>query len=259
VSATRRRLLPRAGRRIRIPRPGLRTLATVLILAAILVGIFFWIRQSSLVAVRQVTITGVSGPDASQIRSALTDAAVGMSTIHVDARRLHQAVAPFPVVRELHLAGHFPHGLSITVTEEIPVAVVTAGGQPVVVAADGAVLGAERSGTSVPTIAAPVVPGARFVTGVAREEVGLLAAAPYPLISRMASVAVTPGSGLAVALRNGPTVVFGTDTELAAKWRSAVAVLAAPSSAGASYIDVTAPARPTAGAGTDTTSTSTTD
>jgi cell division protein FtsQ len=258
VSATRRRILPRAVRRIRIPRPGVRTLATVLVLAAILVGIFFWVRQSSLVAVRQVTITGVSGPDASQIRSALTGAAEGMSTIHVDARRLHQAVAPFPVVRALHLAGHFPHGLAITVTEEIPVAVIVDGGQRTLVAADGAVLGAARSGTSVPTIAAPVASGATHVTGIAREEVGLLAAAPYPLISRMASVAVTPGSGLAAALRDGPTIVFGTDTELAAKWRSAIAVLAAPSSAGASYIDVTAPSRPAAGAGTDTTSTSTT-
>jgi cell division protein FtsQ len=259
VSATtRRRILPRAVRRMRIPRLSPRTLVAVLILAAILVGIFFWVRQSSLVAVRHVTITGVSGPDAAQIRSALTGAAEGMSTIDVDARRLHQAVAPYPVVRQLHLASHFPHGLSVTVTEEIPVAVIVAGGQRTTVAADGGFLRTARSSTSLPTIASPVVPGTSHVTGVAQEEVGLLAAAPYPLISRMAGVAVTPGRGLTVVLRSGPTIVFGADTDLPAKWRSAVAVLAAPTSAGASYIDVTAPSRPVAGAGTDVTSTSTT-
>ena len=55
-----------------------------------------------------------------------------------------------------------------------------------------------------------------------------------------------------VALRDGPLVYFGDDTQLAAKWRSAIRALADPTSAGASYIDVTDPNRPAAGAGSDT-------
>jgi cell division protein FtsQ len=251
---TRRRFLPRPRRRIRLPRVGPRALAGLLILAAILVGLFFWVRQSSLVAVRRVTITGISGPDAAQIRTALAQAALGMSTIDVDARRLHEAVAPYSVVHALALASHFPHGLTITVTEQIPVATVVAGGQRVTVAADGMLLRAHRSTTSLPTITVPSLAGAGRVTGVAREEVGLLAAAPYPLIPRIASAAVIAGSGLTVTLRSGPMIVFGGDGQLAAKWRSAVAVLASPGSAGASYIDVTSPSRPAAGAGTDTSS-----
>jgi cell division protein FtsQ len=250
---TRRRFLPRPHRGIRLPRLGPRTLAGLLILAAILVGVFFWVRQSSLVAVRRVTITGVSGPDAAQIRTAIAQAALGMSTIDVDAQRLHEAVAPYPVVHALSLSSHFPHGLTIRVSEQIPVAIVVAGGQRATVAADGTLLPTGRSTASLPTITLPSLTAAGRVTGVAREEVGLLAAAPYPLIPRIASADMTSGRGLTVTLRSGPMIVFGTDGQLAAKWRSAVAVLAGPSSAGASYIDVTSPSRPAAGAGTDTT------
>jgi cell division protein FtsQ len=252
VSAlTRRRFLPRPRRGIRLPRLSPQALAGLLILAAILVGLFFWVRQSSLVAVRRVSITGVSGPDAAQIRTAISQAALGMSTIDVDAQRLHQAVAPYPVVHALSLSSHFPHGLSISVSEEIPVAVVVAGGQRVTVAADGRFLPAERSTASLPTITLPSLTAAGRVTGTAQMEVGLLAAAPYSLIPRIASAAVTSGDGLTVTLRSGPAIVFGSDSQLAAKWRSAVAVLAAPSSAGATYIDVTSPSRPAAGAGSD--------
>jgi cell division protein FtsQ len=249
---SRRRLVPRSRRRIRLPRLGLRSLAGLLILAAILVGLFFWVRQSALVAVRRVTITGVSGPHASQIRDAIAQAALGMSTIDVDAQRLHAAVAPYPIVHALTLSSHFPHGLTIVVSERIPVATVVAGGQRATVAADGTLLRGGRTTTSLPTVTLPSLAGGGHVTGVAREDVGVLAAAPYALIPRIASAAVTSGLGLTVTLRNGPMIVFGADGQLAAKWRSAVAVLAAPSSAGASYIDVTSPSRPAAGSGSDT-------
>jgi hypothetical protein len=58
--------------------------------------------------------------------------------------------------------------------------------------------------------------------------------------------------GLVAQLRNGPKVVFGTDGDLGAKWAAAAAVLADSGSAGADYIDVSVPSRPTAGAGSDT-------
>jgi hypothetical protein len=50
-----------------------------------------------------------------------------------------------------------------------------------------------------------------------------------------------------VALRDGPELYFGDASRLAAKWNSAVVVLANSSSAGSAYIDVTDPSRPAAG------------
>ncbi len=90
------------------------------------------------------------------------------------------------------------------------------------------------------------------VAGTARADVYLLGAAPYPIIAKLATAGWKPGRGLAVTLRNGPVIYFGDDTQLAAKWRSVIRVLADPSSAGASYIDVTDPDRPAAGTGSDT-------
>ena len=256
IAASRRRSLPRPHLpvRLRLRRPGLRSVAAVAIVLALLGGGFAWFRQSSLVAVRQVTIVGVSGPGADQIRSALRGAARGMSTMDLDVSRLHAAVAPYPVVRALHLVTHFPHALRIDVTEQVPVAVLQVGGQRTTVAADGTLLPDVATSGALPTIAVAVAPGGTEVTGAARTELALLAAAPYPLLAKIASAGQAAGRGLTVTLRDGPAVYFGADSELAAKWSAVLAVLANSTSAGADYIDVSDPARPAAGTGSDTAS-----
>src|SRR5438270_194850 len=69
-----RRGLPRPRRR-RFPRPGRRLLLAVALIVALLALGWLWLRDSSLVAVKRVTVTGASGPDATEIRSALVTAA----------------------------------------------------------------------------------------------------------------------------------------------------------------------------------------
>jgi hypothetical protein len=90
----------------------------------------------------------------------------------------------------------------------------------------------------------------------------MLAAAPYQLLPKVQLASSDGPHGLVVQLRDGPRVYFGGADRLAAKWDAVAAVLAAPGSAGAGYIDVSDPARPVAGTGTDggaaTTSTSST-
>jgi hypothetical protein len=56
--------------------------------------------------------------------------------------------------------------------------------------------------------------------------------------------------GLVAQLQNGPAVYFGDAADLDAKWTAATRVLGDPNqgAAGASYIDVTDPERPAAGA-----------
>jgi cell division protein FtsQ len=252
IESSRRRPLPRL--RVGVPRLGRRGLIAVGVVAAVLAGAFFWVRQSSLVAVRTVTITGVTGPDASQIRTALRGAALGMSTVDLNRRRLNQVVAPYPVVHGLALRAHFPHGLRIEVQEQIPVAVIVAGTTRTVVSADGELLAHPAAGAPLPTIQLPVAPAGTQLRGRGEAQVRLLAAAPYPLLAKVAGASRSSAHGLSVTLRDGPAVYFGDGSRLAAKWRAAVAVLADPSSAGADYIDVTDPDRPAAGAGDDTAS-----
>jgi cell division protein FtsQ len=209
---------------------------------------WLWLRDSSLVAVRKVTISGVYGPDASQIRSALTLAARNMTTLDVRTGPLHTAVAPYPVVKDLSVSAQFPHGLRIQVLEQLPVAALVAGGRAVAVSGDGTLL-QNVSTRSLPTIPVHLLPGSSVLTDRATlDALTLLSATPPRLLARIAQVTNSSSHGLVAQLRSGPSIYFGDDSEVNAKWVAATEVLADPGSAGASYIDVTDPARPAAGA-----------
>ncbi|HWE34002.1 MAG TPA: FtsQ-type POTRA domain-containing protein [Solirubrobacteraceae bacterium] len=232
-----------------------RALIALVVIAALLGGGWLWFRDSSLVAVKRVTVTGASGPDAGAIRRALVAAAQDMTTLDVSIGQLRTAVAPYPVVKNLEVSTQFPHRMRIQVIEQTPVAVVSVGGATIAVASDGTLLHDFSGASALPRIPLAVTPGGTRLTGAARGAVSLLAAAPYQLLPHLAQVTTTAAHGLTVQVRNGPALYFGAATELAAKWTAAAAVLADPHSAGASYIDVSDPTRPAAGAATQPAST----
>jgi cell division protein FtsQ len=248
----RRATAARRSRRRRLPRPGPRVLVAMLAVVALAAGGWVWLRNSSLVAVRQVTITGVSGPDAGAIRSALRAAAHAMTTLNVRTGALRTAVAPFPVVKHVTVTTSFPHGMRIDVSEQVPVAMVSADGTEMAVSADGTLLRDSSVTGALPTIAVGVAPGGTHVSGAAMAEVRLVAAAPYRLLAKVSQVSSDSTHGLTAQLRNGPKLYFGDAGQLGAKWASAAAVLASASSAGADYIDVSVASRPAAGTGADT-------
>jgi len=236
-----------------MPRPRPRVILAVVVLLALLFGIWLWLRDSSLVAIKRVTVTGAQGPDAAEIRSVLTTAARGMTTLDVRVKQLNMAVAPYPVVKSLQVSTQFPHGIRIRVIEEVPVAEVMIGGRGVPVAGDGTLLHDGARTGPLPLITLREPPGGgRLADGTALQEVALLDAAPEELLSRLALAGSVPGHGLAVQLRNGPSIYFGDAGRLSAKWSAAAAVLADSHAAGAAYIDVSDPQRPAAGAGTAT-------
>jgi cell division protein FtsQ len=191
-------------------------------------------------------VTGVSGPDAARVRSALEAAARDMTTLHVRQAELSTAVEPFPTVLRVTTASDFPNGLRIRVHERNPVAVVVAGDQRVPVAADRTLLRATR-GDGLPEITAKAAPaGARAQDPAVRRAVAVLAAGPPALRARVRRVYIGP-NGLMLPLRNGPTLYFGGSERLRAKWVAAAVVLADPTSTGAMYVDVRLPERPAAG------------
>ena len=255
MSGARARSAPMRVRRRRLvrrlPRPGLRALAVVLALLALAGGGWMWLRNSSLVAVQRVTIVGVSGRDAHQIRAALSSAAHNMTTLDVKMSALRTAVAPYPVVKQLHVSTSFPHRMRIEVVEQVPVAMISAAGVSVAVSADGTLLRGTSLPGSLPTISLPVSPGGTRVSGSTLQVVRLLAAAPYQLLPKVSQAFDSGAQGLEAQLRDGPKLYFGNDDDLGAKWAAAAAVLADSGSAGADYIDVTVPSRPAAGAGSD--------
>lgn len=215
--------------------------------AGLLFGGWLWLRDSSLVAVERVTIVGVRGPDAGAIRAALEAAARGMTTMDMHVPALRAAVSAFPNVADIRVVPQFPHAVRIVVKERSAVAKVLVGSQAVAVAADGTLLG-DNPASALPAITLRALPGGARVTDPgALAELAVLAAAPRPILRRIASIRSGYWHGVVVQLRNGPRIYFGDASRPQAKWRAALAVLAVPQVQGADYVDVTDPDRAAAG------------
>jgi cell division protein FtsQ len=230
--------------------PSRRRLGILALLLVVLAGGWLWVRQSSLVAIRHVTVVGVSGADAGAVRAALIDSAERMTTLDVSVGSLRRAVASYPDVAQVSASTQFPHGLVIRVDQNVPVAVARIAGRPVVVAGNGTLLSGAAGVGRLPQLPISVAPlGERVTDRTALRELAVLTAAPYQFLPQIAEVTWQTAHGVVVALRNGPSVYFGSATRLGAKWRAAVAVLADTGSDGALYVDVTDPQRPAAGGG----------
>jgi cell division protein FtsQ len=223
-----------------------RVILGIVVVLAVVAPFAMWLRNSSLVQVQKVTVTGIEGRQAAAIRGALTEAARDMSVLDVRRDALLTAVEPYPIVRSLRTTTDFPHGLTITVNAYEPVAAVQSSGQLVAVAADGTILRGSAT-KDLPVVGVRTTPGgARIADTTTMRAVRLLATAPPSLRARVSRVYRGP-RGLAATLLDGPKLYFGGTTRFDAKWSAAAAVLAHRSSKGASYVDLRVPQRPVAG------------
>ena len=224
------------------PRRGGRVLVVCLAVVAVALTGFFAVRDSSLVRVERVYITGLVSPDEPRIRRALREAALDMTTLRVDEDRLMAAVRAYPSVTGVHADADLPNELSIEVRERRAVATLETPGARVPVAADGALLSGMR-----PDPELPAVEATRGATDPrVQRAVTALAAAPDGLLRR-STRAYSDGRGLVIELREGPSLVFGDAARVRAKWLASARVLAEPSAAGAVYLDVRVPERVAAG------------
>lgn len=236
-----RRIVP-----TRPPRPSRRAVAGLLAGLALLVPAALWLRDAPFVRVERVEVSGIGGPEAAQVRRAITAAARDMSTLHVRAGRLREAVRGYPIVEDLKVSRRLPSTLRVVVRERVPVAALAQGSRRVAVAADGTIL-PSTSPVGLPLVAVTSPPGgARVADRGTRRLIALLGAAPAALRAHVAA-AEQGANGLTAQLVRGPEVYFGSAERLAAKWAAAARVLADTSSKGASYVDVRVPERPAAG------------
>ena len=204
----------------------------------------FWLRDSSLVAVENVTVTGLTTKDAERVRATLVSAAHTMTTLHVQQDELEQSIAAYPVVRAIEVHSDFPHGLEIHVIEHRPAGLVN--GLPV--AGDGTILRGLPVEGRLPEIEARGnVQGNRLKDPAALHAAQVAGAAPAPLRPRLERIELRSGDGIVVEMRDGPEIIFGDATRIRSKWIAATRVLADPDAEGATYIDVRLPGRPAAG------------
>jgi len=232
--------LPRFGPHFR------RRFVALALLLGLVLATFMIVRESSLVAVRDVEVTGATGREAEQVRAALSGAALDMTTLGVDLDALRTAVAPFPSVKDIVVTTDFPHGMLIEVLQHVPVAVVGVRGRTTAVAADGTLLrGTSAKGLPALSLRTPPA-GNRVEHGLTARIVAALGAAPPALRGRVEK-AYVGGRGLTLRLDSGTALYFGSTDRVAAKWAATARVLADPSSKGATYLDVRLPERAAAG------------
>jgi cell division protein FtsQ len=213
------------------------------LLALLLVAVYVIVRSTSLSAVEDVTIVGVEGPRASETRKTLEQAATGQSTLGFDVEALRDAVDQMPSITGVDAHARFPHGVQIEVHQRVAVGALSVDGRKVAVATDGTLL-PEWDAADLPIVNGGRASGGRLVTEH-RNAARVLAAAPEPLAAKIARIDKTT----IVRLSNGPALLFRDGHRLAAKWMAVTAVLADPSSVGATWIDLRVPERPVAGRG----------
>jgi cell division protein FtsQ len=242
--------LPRISLERLMPSPRLRRrLLLALVATVVLVaGYMFWLRNSSLVRVEQVSVSGLTTDDAAKIRQALTGAGHSMTTLHVDHDRLEQAVSAYPGIRRLQVDPDFPRALHIRVVEYQPVAIAVAGHARVALGADGSALRGVPIDRHLPLIRlSGALPTERLDDRGPLTSLHVLAAAPGALRRKLSGVQRRGGKGLVVTMRKGPDLIFGNTSRLYAKWDAAARVLADPAARGATYVDLRLPERPAAG------------
>lgn len=248
ISAVRLRLAPWARALMPGPRLRRRLLVVGCAAVALVAGYVFWLRDSGLVAVKEVTVTGLTGGDADAARAAIQRVARDSTTLHVDHAAIEQVADAFPAIRGLVITPDFPNSMSIRVIEHRPVAVLRLGGRRAAVAADGSLLPGVPPKGSLPTIEiAGGFPARQVEAGAALDAVRVAGGAPSVITARLEKVAHQRGRGVVVHVKNGPELVFGDPGRVAAKWAAAIRVLADRDAAGAEYIDVRIPERPAAG------------
>ncbi|MBE2314701.1 FtsQ-type POTRA domain-containing protein [Solirubrobacter sp. CPCC 204708] len=211
-------------------------------------GGFLWLRGSSLVAVQDVQITGVTASDGDKVRAALESVAKDMTTLNVREEVLREASASYTSVDDVKVQSDFPHTLRIQVIERRPVAAVSRPGERrVPVTSNGTLLRGVTAERDLPSVKLKRDPaGARITDRRILNALTVAGAAPDPLRGRTDEVKVDK-RGVIVDLQEGPELIFGGGDEADKKWAAAARVLAEISAQGATYLDLRIPGRVAAG------------
>ena len=231
---------------MRLKRRAVLATAGTVVLGALLGGGWLWLRDSSLVRVETVTVRGATSSQEALVRGALEEAARRMTTLHVREDALRSAVAPYPSVADVRVSVDLPDAMTIDVVENRPAAALQSGERRVPATGSGLVLMGVDADEELPAIDVDTVPTRTVTDRRTRSALIVAAAAPDALRERSERLWWGP-QGLTVDLADGPPLIFGSRDDARSKWAGAARVLAEPSAAGATYLDLRVPGRVAAG------------
>jgi cell division protein FtsQ len=253
TASDRARIDPRLrARRVEVKRAQGRRRLRVLLAATALTAVVAgsWIAVTSpLLDIDRIVVTGSAAVPGEVVRSA-AGVETGDALLLLDLGAVERRVEAVPAVLDARVARDLPGGLRIAVVEREPVAWAHTG--------DGTVTVLDGTGRAIAEAAADAAPALPEVAGLPRlphagrstegaaTATGVLEDLPGELRARVTAIAFD-GSVATLRLDDGIEVRLGSPRSVAAKGRTAAAVLAALGGAPVAYIDVRVPAAPVTG------------
>jgi cell division protein FtsQ len=204
-----------------------------------------------------VTVTG----DHPNTTTGAIEAAAGVMhhppLISVDPGPAAARVETLPFIASAKVTRHWPDGVTIAVTERLPVTVMAGPGTEwSTLDGNGRTLAVTTARPALPVLAVAVsvskgaVVPARVGADVARSaNPGLLVARTLPpaFVAQVVSITVAVDGTVSLALTSGLVVQLGTVSDLPAKYEDVAAIIGKANLHGAHTIDVTVPQSPTVG------------
>lgn len=194
----------------------------------------------------QVSVTGEGTVVAVDQVEAVVSRYTGTPLPRLSTADLRADVLEVPGVREASVTRHWPRGLTITLVSREPVAAV-----PEAQASEGAAGFALLDDEGVQVGRTDAAPENLPVVGVPMEQprtlqavLAVLRELPDDLVAQVADVAAQTQDTIAMTLRDGVRVEWGSADETALKASVLSALRASPAAAGATVIDVSAPRLP---------------
>jgi cell division septal protein FtsQ len=213
----------------------------------------YWLATGPVLTINNVHVVGYSGPDASQLKAAISSvASKGGSLISPPVGNIAEVAQRFPGVQTVHVSRDWPLGLEVRVVPASTAAIVRAPGQSAVIVSErGLVMGpVPRHLASASIVLTPPIPGfAQPLPVWGIDVLRFLDVLHTATRDRVQDLALSQGQ-LTAQLTNGPALILGTVDQLPAKAAAINAVLANISAATlrqAPYLDVTVPDRPALG------------
>lgn len=230
--------------------PSRRSLAAGAGLVAVAAGAYAIARETSAFAIGRLDVMGAPADVQQQVRRVLAPL-IGTNLLVLDGGALERRAEALPTVVSVSYDRAFPHTLSIHVVPELPVAVLHRGRETWLVSARGRVVERVQTGTYLALARIWVPRKAEVAVGafLAPEAGGTAArtlalAARFP--ARISTVSLAHGE-LVFRLHSGLELRLGDPTDVRLKLAIARRALAQLPT-GATYVDVSVPGRPVAGA-----------
>lgn len=196
----------------------------------------------------RVAVTGAGTVVAVDQVDAVVARHAGTPLPRLDTGAVREEVLQVPGVREASVTRDWPTGLTVALVSREPVAAVPEAQAPEGAAGPGFTL-LDEEGVPVGRSDAP--PDGLPVVGVPAEQPRTLAAVlavvrslPDDLVAQVADVSAQTQDTIAMTLRDGVRVEWGSDDETALKATVLKTLRASPAAAGATVIDVSAPRLP---------------